>query len=119
MAGEMFCDAGAAGEDQACWVNAARLRLTAKIAFGRGIVMQQPDHAARNVAQQPHPDIEYRRGDFVAVVEAAEYEACLRQSRFRAAWRALRDAPFAIIDLIGIGKLHDFFAIECLLVGWR
>ncbi len=46
------------------------------------IALDQPQHAAVDGSEQPHPAIERGRHDLVVVVEAAEHEPLLRQSAF-------------------------------------
>ena len=62
--------------------NAARLGLALKIARRGGVGLGQPQHAAFDRLQQPHPDVEHLGRELVAVVEAAEDEAGLRQACF-------------------------------------
>jgi len=91
LAGEMGVELEARREHQAAGGDAARLGMAAEIVRRGGIVMQQPQHAALDPAQQPHPGIEHRRPDLVAVVERAEHEAARRQAGLGAARCALGD----------------------------
>src|SRR5690242_21187868 len=47
----------------------------------RSLLGRQPEHAVRHRMQQPHPQIEHRGLQLGGIVEAAEHETLLRQSR--------------------------------------
>src|SRR5262245_64789291 len=67
-------------------IDAAGTRFVAKVAHCRLAPRQQPQYAAFDLAQQPHPDVEEWRGEFVAVVETAEHESACRQADGVARW---------------------------------
>ena len=90
MAGKMGVEIEARREHQAVGRDAARLGMAAQVVRRSGIVLQQPQHAALDLAQQTHPDVEHRRPDLVAVVERAEDEAALAASPPRRGWACVR-----------------------------
>ena len=64
-----------------------------------------------DVFQQTHPDVEGLRQKFVVVVEAAEDESAIRQSRLGPARCALRDLAFVVGGEIGVGKMDHRLAV--------
>ena len=79
-------------------------RLAPQVARRRRVVLEQPQHAALDAREQPHPDVEHRRRDLVVVVEAAEHEARLRQARLRARRRRRGDGAPAVVGLVAVGQ---------------
>src|SRR6516165_8022764 len=95
------------------------LRFLAQVTLRTLVVAQQPQHAALDLMQQPHPDTEHVRCDLPAVIEAAEDKARLRQSGLLPSWRQLRNPPFAVVDLIAIRQVDDLISVERLMLEGR
>src|SRR5579871_6071913 len=95
---------------------AARFRLTSQIARCFGIVLEQPQHAALDPCQQPHPHVENGRRDLIIVVETAEDKASIGKVELTARGCLLGDAALAVIGLIRVGKANDLLAVESVLV---
>ena len=111
MPGKMFGRAQPRREHQPVGRDAARFGLTLKIVHGIGIVFEQPEHASRNFAQQPHPEGENLRRDFVIVVEAAEDEARFGQARLAAREPVVGDCAPRIVALIAVRQIGDLFGV--------
>ena len=60
-------------------IDAAGLGFAAQVAHGGVARLQQPQYAAFDLPQQPHPYVEQLRRELVAVVEATEHEPILGQ----------------------------------------
>ncbi len=116
VARHMLRQLGALRKDQARRIDSASLRLAAQVAH-RGLAgLQQPQHAAVDLVQKAHPDIEYVGRDLVAVVEAAEYKSIIGQAD-RMPRRVLgRDHTPGIVHPIADRKVHDPLAVMLLLV---
>src|SRR6516165_10584877 len=95
------------------------LRFLAQVTLRTLVVAQQPQHAAPDLMQQPHPDAEHVRSDLPAVIKAAEDKARLRQSGPLPSWRQLRNPPFAVVDLIAIRQVDDLLSVERLVLEGR
>ena len=83
MTRQMIVRRSSAGKDEPIRSDAAVFRFPPQIANRAGIVLEQPQHAAFDVTEKPHPDVEHGGDDLVIVVEAAEHEAGLRQPGLR------------------------------------
>src|SRR5438128_12132728 len=116
MARQMLIEARTGCEDEARRIYSTGLRLSPKIALCKDVVAQQPKHAAGYRSQEPHPNLENRLRNLVAVVEGAEDEALIRQPRLAPRLRLRGDAPRPIIDLVAIRQMNDPFRVERLLV---
>src|SRR5262249_5903200 len=57
--------------------------------------------------------------DLVTAIEAAKYEAFVRQSAFGSRWRVGRDFTPSVIDLVTPWQLNQVFREKWLLVGRR
>src|SRR5215471_4511242 len=97
-------------------INSTRHGLTAQIGLGIPVVVKQPQHAALDRHEKPHPDIEYGWRDFPLIVEAAENEALWRQPDLRPRRRTLGNHAFPVVDPITIGQMNDAFRVVGLLV---
>ncbi len=104
------------GKDQPIRVDAPHLRIPPQVANRGGVALQEPQHAALDLAQQPHPRIEHRRRDLVIVVERAEHKSGLGQPRLRPGWRILTDGPLRIIGLVRIRQVNNFLRVRGVLV---
>ena len=85
MAREMRGERHARREHEPLDGDAARGGLTPQVPHRHGVALEQPQDAAVDRRQQPHPDVEDRRQDLEAVVEAAEDEARPPAGRLRSA----------------------------------
>ena len=70
-------------KNEALRIDAMLRRLFAQVGVGDGIAREQPENAAFDLLEDPHPESEGGWADFVTVVEATEDEALLRQSLVR------------------------------------
>src|ERR1700677_3827435 len=77
----------------------------------------QPQNAARDIAQQLHPDVENRRGDLVSVGEGTEHETRWGQSYGRPRWRR-PDLALIIGGQVAMRQPQDVFGITPFLI-WR
>src|SRR5262249_44300351 len=73
---------------QTPWTDTARQPLFPQVLFRRRIVAQQPQHAAVDRLQQPHPYVKHLRRDLPIVVERTEDKAQFRQTDLRSGRRA-------------------------------
>ena len=103
-------------EHQAMGIDPARLRFPAQIRGREIIRLQQPQDAAFDLAENAHPDIEDRRRDLEAVVEAAQHERVVRQAGVAARRGLRRDRPLRIVDLVAVRQVDDGLGVERLLV---
>src|ERR1700733_6519418 len=69
----------ARSKDQSLGNNPPAFGLLPQVANRGGIILPQPQHAAVDRQQQAHPDIEYRRSNFVVIIETAKYKPALGQ----------------------------------------
>src|SRR6266568_4455204 len=102
MTGQMLLRLQPCREHQTVRIDPARRGLFAQVRLRIAAVLQQPKHAALDRAQKPHPDIEYRWGDLIVVVEAAKHEPFIWQSSLAPGRRALRGCPPGVVDLVAI-----------------
>src|ERR1700733_11703858 len=103
------------GEHETSRINAACLRFHAQVPLRTGVVAQQPQHAAFDRMQEPHPDAEYVGCDLPVVVEAAEDKTLLRKPDFLSRWRPLGDPPLGVVNLIAIRQVNDLLCIKRLM----
>src|SRR5436309_2100583 len=82
----------------------------------RAVLLQYPQNAPRHPREKPHPDIEHRRQDLVAVVEAAKDEALLGQPGLDPGRRALGDPSPRIVCLVRPGKVDDALRVKRLVL---
>src|SRR5262249_44293418 len=68
--------------------------------------------------QQPHPDIKDLQRDLEVIIEAAKYQAALRQATLGTGGDAGRYFAPTIVDLIAAGQVNDLFGEKRFLV-WR
>ncbi len=117
LAGEMILDADRVGrENDPVRRHAARRGEAAQIGLRHVVHIGEPQHTAWKARQQAHPDVEHRRGDLVALIEAAEDEASVGQPEL-AAGRCLRgNAPGRVVRVVAARHVHDPFGKEGLLV---
>ena len=115
VAGEMLAQRQPAGEHQPAAVYAARLRFPAEIGLGALIVQPQPQHAAFDPGKQSHPDIEFGRRKFVAVVERTEDDTVFRQSQLPAREHPLGGGAPVVRGEIAVRQIEDFFGEESLV----
>jgi hypothetical protein len=84
----------------------------AQVAFDAGMHAAQPQVAGRRLLQQPHPDVEHRRGDLVVVVEAAENEPILGKAKLATRRRALSNEPGGIAYEVAVRQVNDFLRVN-------
>ncbi len=102
-------------EHQATRADALFLSFDHEVA-ARGVVgLGEPQHAAVDGLEQPHPHREDLRCEFVAVVEAAEDDARFRQARFRAAERPIGHSPSCVAGHVRVGQIDNLLAVVTLL----
>ena len=116
MATQMILDRSVGAEHEASRIDPAGTGLAAQIAAGESVFFHQPQHAAVDGVEQPHPDIEHERGELLVVVEAAENEALLRQSNLAPSRGAGWNFARRIIDLVADRKMDDVLGEEGLQV---
>ena len=63
----------------------------------------EPEHAAGHPREQPHPDLEHRRQNLVAVVETAEHQPLLGQAAGRARGGERSHGPLRIARAVAVG----------------
>ena len=114
--GEMLGQGQPGGENEARRCDAARRGLAREVGSHPLIRTQEPEHAPRYCVQQPHPHVEERRGELVAVIEAAEDEAFFGQAAFAARRGFLGDRPLAVVALIAVRQVHQPLAEKALLI---
>ena len=97
---------------------APRARASRRRLPGRGrVAFQQPQHAAGNGGEEPHPRLEDLGRDLVVVVEAAEHECSLGQPQRRPRGRAFGDRARRRVRLVAVGQERDALAVERLVPG--
>ncbi|GCC43192.1 hypothetical protein chiPu_0026934, partial [Chiloscyllium punctatum] len=116
MAREMVGQRRPLCEHQALRSDAARDRLLAQICARLGVGFEQPQHAALDAAEDPHPPVEHAGRDLVVVVEAAEHEARRSQPHLAARKHAIGDDALVVIGLIAVGQSHHLLAVEFAMV---
>ena len=118
QAGHVLVQVRAAGENQPVRIDPAYLGLTAQVGSRRIAGVPQPQHAASNLAEQPHPDVEQRRRELPALVEAAKYDACFGQAGIMAHKRRGHRPPIVLHEVTA-GQMNDCLAIGRLVGEWR
>src|SRR5262245_40236936 len=98
-------------KDQTLRCDAAPRRFAAEILRSFCFALQQPQHAAIDLAQQPHPDVEHGRRDLVVDVERAERKSVLREADLPTCWNMVGDTASRIRDLISVRQIDDFFRV--------
>src|SRR5882724_145431 len=107
------------GKDQARRRDASGLSLRAKIARCRLIDLQQPEHAAIELAQEPHPDVEDGWDDLEAIIEATEHETRIRQTRRPSGRDCCRDLALAVVGQVAVGKMNDLLRVKGASIEWQ
>ena len=97
------------GEHEAFRINSPRRRLFPQISGGACVVFEQPQYAAVDLLEYPHPAVKHVGSDLVIIIEATKNKAFLRQPNFRSGERFVRDATFAIIKLDSCSVNRQFF----------
>src|SRR6266849_6336095 len=103
-------------ENQPAWIDASVSRLFSQVPPRQGVVLQDPQYASRHVLEKAHPDIEHRRQDLVAVVEAAKDEAFFGQTDLGPGRRAFGELSPGIVCLIGLGQMDNLLRVERLVL---
>ncbi len=83
-----------------------------KTGFGGLAPGQQPQHASGHGAEQPHPDVENLRRQFVHLVEGAKNEGVLGQVELFPGKGPVGDGLPVVVDLIGVGHVDGLFGIK-------
>ena len=91
--------------------DAARRGLAPQVRPPPALALEEPEHAAVDGAQQPHPDVEYLRHDLEAVVEAAEDETSLRQTDFAPRRRVPGDRLGRVVGLVRVREIGDLLVV--------
>src|SRR5262245_18049076 len=81
---------------------AACLCLLPEIVGRSAIVFKEPQYAPIDPRQQSHPNAERRRRQLVVVVEAAEHEAILSQSKLLPRQDAVRNYHAGVVRLVAV-----------------
>ncbi len=105
-------------EDEPCRLDAASLGFAAQASLRRCTGRQQPENAALNRMQQPHPNIEYFRHDLLVIIETAEHKPSIGQACLGPT-RNMMGPPPGIIDLIAARELHNLLRKEGLILEWQ
>src|SRR3569623_466967 len=112
----MFGQFDIRSEDKAIRRNAALACLPPEILFRDIVCAEQPEYRAIDLGEQPHPDVENRRGDFEAVVEAAKDESVWRKAQLCPRVYLCCDLSIAVGGLITVGKINHLLGVVLLLV---
>lgn len=81
MAGEVSREGETRREDDARRRNPSPFRLLPQPDLDFVVGGEKPEHAALDLPQHAHPDVEHLRVDLVAVVETTEEQRVARQSQ--------------------------------------
>src|SRR3974390_996358 len=79
-------------------IDPARCRFLAEVGFSAVIIPQQPQHAAVDGVQQPHPDLKNGRGNLVIVVETTKDKTALWKPGLVPRRLMVRNLPLGIVD---------------------
>src|SRR5579862_105776 len=104
-------------EQQPLRSDAARSRFTPEIDHSGWIDRFEPNDAAFNRAQQPHPDVEYLRTDLMLMIVAGKNKARLRKAGLEPGRRLRRDRARPVIRHEGVRKInHPLRVIAAVLL---
>ena len=117
VAGKMLGQSEPRGEHQPLSIDSAGGGLAAQVRARGGGGRREPQHAAGNARKQAHPDIEYRRQDLVARVEAAEHYPLLGQTARRPRRRERGDRTLRIARTVAVGQIQETLGEERLQLG--
>ena len=100
------------GKDQAITCHAVTFRFRPQMRRPCAVAFHQPQHAAIDRFQDPHPQGEHVGREFVALVEIAEDEVLRRQAMFAADGAAFGNGAPVVIDLIAVRQPDHLFGVE-------
>src|SRR6476661_1482462 len=115
MASEVIAQRHALGEDETIGADTPCLCFSLQVCCGSRAVLQQPKDAAWHLGQNPHPAIEDSRRYLVVVIEATEDEMTVGNSALFPGEHFFRNVSLAVVRLVAVRKVDDFFRIPALL----